>query len=100
MDRICKCDGPHKATCPVIAPTIDATAAAAALRAGEKIRVTTGDGPNDPVLIAWRDGGIVQSRAVAGWSEGVEEPVCGIESAYLTEHFFAGRALELVEAVT
>jgi hypothetical protein len=61
------------------------------LAAGGKLRVVIGD--NEIVLIAWlgRDEldstyGMVMSEAVHGWSGGVVEPVCGLDSDYLIDY--------------
>ncbi len=66
------------------------------LRDGERVRMTVGTGSEDPVLILHNDGGCVVSNAVAGWSAGVEEPVCGIESGFLLTYLSGRHALERV----
>lgn len=72
--------------------------AAAAIRRGEVVKVTVGAGSEDPVLLAWRADGGVMSVAIAGWSGGAREPVCAIESKFLTDDFLAGKLkLEVVE---
>lgn len=65
--------------------------AAERIRNGGAVRVVVGTEPDDPTLIVHRDGDAIMSRAVAGWSEGVVEPVCDAQSAYLLT-FLADRA--------
>ena len=71
---------------------MDAATAAQAIRAGEKVRMTVGVEQDDPVLIVWRDGAGVMSEAIAGWSAGTCDPVCGIDSDFLMK-FLEGRAM-------
>lgn len=75
---------------------IEPAEAVETLRAGGKVRMTVGTQPDDPVLVLWNEDGAVMSESVAGWSAGVEEPVCGIESNFLLT-YFEGR--EKIEAV-
>lgn len=72
---------------------MDAVQAAQAIREGKTVRVTVGDGEEDPVLLAWLDdfGGVV-SHGMEGWSAGVSELVCAAESDYLEKMFLAGKA--------
>lgn len=100
MDRVCKCDGPHGAMCPVLAPGIDADAAAAAVRAGARVRMAVGEAPDDPVLMVWAEDGMVMSESIGGWSAGVVEPVCSIESDFLTNDYLRGTLEVAPEGVT
>lgn len=69
-----------------------------AVRAGKAVRMVVGEGSEDPVLIVWRDEfSGVMSAAVAGWSQGVVEPVCGIDSKFLAS-YFDGKTLSIEEA--
>jgi hypothetical protein len=54
-----------------------------ALRAGERLRLTVGPHPDDPVLLVWQDDGVIASEAIGGWSAGVREVVCAAASEYL-----------------
>ena len=74
---------------------MDAATAAQAIRAGEKVRMTVGVDQDDPVLIVWRNGAGVMSEAIAGWSAGVCEPVCGIDSDFLMKFLGGSAKLEL-----
>lgn len=65
------------------------------LRAGRHVRVTTGAGEGDPVLAVWLEDNTVMSEARGGWSAGVLEPVCSLDSAYLREFLGQERVLEL-----
>lgn len=75
---------------------MDTAAAAEAIRGGGRVKVTIGTGEEDPVLEVYADDGMVMSTAVAGWSAGAVEPVCTLDSNYLTEHLLADRELELI----
>lgn len=77
---------------------MDKAAAAEAIRAGGRVKVTVGAGEEDPVLEVYVYDGMVMSTAVAGWSAGACEPVCALGSDYLTDHLLANRELELIEA--
>lgn len=61
------------------------------------VRMTVGDDPDDPVLLVWRDDRMVMSAAVKGWSAGVVEPVCAIESDFLRTYFDDRANLERAE---
>lgn len=61
----------------------DPNAAAQAIRDGKTIILTVGTNEDDPVLRVWREDGGVMSHAIAGWSAGVTEPVCAIDSPFL-----------------
>lgn len=71
--------------------------ALAAVRAGERVRVVVGKDVDDPTLIVWADDGTLMSAAVAGWSAGVLEPVCAMDSEYLTTFFDDRERLELAD---
>lgn len=74
-----------------------AAEAAIAIREGKTIRMTVGTGAGDPVLLIRREGNTIMSEAVGGWSAGVTEAVCFIESRFLEDDFLKDRhALELV----
>lgn len=61
------------------------------------VRMTVGDAPDDPVLLVWRDDRTVMSAAVAGWSAGVVEPVCAVDSDFLRTYFDDRHALVRAE---
>jgi hypothetical protein len=67
------------------------------LNAGESLRMLVGEDPQDPTLIVWLDEHMVMSESVAGWSAGVVEPVCGIDSDYLATFIGAGFSVVQVE---
>lgn len=78
--------------------TLDKAEAAAAIRDGKVIRLTVGTAWDDPVLLVWKDKGSVMCEAIAGWSEGVREPVCALDSDYLSDRFLEGvEKLEIVK---
>ena len=56
-----------------------------ALCAGQRLRMVVGTAPDDPTLIIYLEDGVVISESVAGWSAGVVEPVCALESDFLAE---------------
>lgn len=66
------------------------------IKAGARVRMTVGEGSEDPVLIIWNDDGCVMSESVAGWSAGVVEPVCGIESNFLLSYLAGKLALDKI----
>lgn len=70
----------------------------AALTAGRKVRIVVGEGAEDPTLVLWLFEGMVLSEAVAGWSAGVVEPVCGLDSDYLDGYVQNRAAVELMPA--
>jgi hypothetical protein len=76
---------------------LSAERAAELVRAGRVVRMTVGEeGSDDPVLLVrlTEDGGGVESESIAGWSAGVVELVCAVESTFL-EHYLRGRSLTL-----
>jgi hypothetical protein len=71
-----------------------------ALKAGHRIRVVVGIEQGDPTTILFLRDGMVVSEVIAGWSEGVVEPVCEIESDFLAEYLDgSGNGRHLVEVV-
>lgn len=50
---------------------------------GGKIVIVVGTDRDDPTIELSLEDGVVMSRAVAGWSEGVVEPVCALDSDFL-----------------
>lgn len=111
MDRVCNCDGPHRAMCPVIAPAagygaaLDAADAkretfAAAVRDGKRVRVVCGPGPDDATVIVYAEDGVAMSKSVDGWSAGVVEPICALGSDYLPGFFHNRETVEVIEGVT
>jgi hypothetical protein len=65
------------------------------------VRMTVGEGgPEDPVLLVWREDSVIMSAAVAGWSAGVVEPVCAVGSDFLRTYFDDRHALERAERPT
>lgn len=77
-------------------------AAVARITRGKRVRVKVAADPlaglgDAPELIVWRDGGTVMSEAVAGWSAGVIEPVCALNSEYLLGYFTGRARLEPIE---
>ena len=72
--------------------------AAQAIRDGRTVKMTVGESDEDPVLLLTLERGCVMANAIAGWSAGVVEPVCSIESDFLTREYLQNRhALEVVE---
>lgn len=69
--------------------------AADAIRSGAVVRMRVGAEPDDPVLLVSIEGGTIMSTSIGGWSEGVSEPVCDINSDFLTREFLRG-TLDLV----
>lgn len=64
---------------------------------GHYVRLTVGTDPEDPVLELRREGGMFVSNAIGGWSEGIEELICEVESDFIYD-FLGGRArLEAME---
>jgi hypothetical protein len=55
------------------------------LTRGGQIRIVVGVEFDDPTCILSLRDGMVLSESVAGWSAGVVEPVCEIESDFLDE---------------
>lgn len=53
------------------------------LSRGERLRMVVGENPADPTLILHVADGQVISEAVAGWSAGVTEPICPLDSDFL-----------------
>jgi hypothetical protein len=73
--------------------------ARAALRRGDRIRVVVGTDPDDPTIVLSLDGETVICTAVAGWSAGVVEPACWIDSDYLKTYLDGSKhSVELVPA--
>lgn len=68
---------------------MDASSAAQAVRDGKVVRVVTGEGPEDPVLLVFEEDGMAFQQSVAGWSAGITEPICGVESDFLEFHLRA-----------
>ena len=66
-----------------------------ALRQGREIRMVVGDAPEDPTLILWLYDGMVMAESIAGWSEGVVEPVCALESDFLAAYLTARQSIAL-----
>lgn len=54
-----------------------------ALRAGERLRIVIGPAADDPMIVLSLLDETVICESVAGWSAGVVEPACFIESDYL-----------------
>lgn len=73
--------------------------AAQAIRDGRTVKMTVGTGAEDPVLLVKREMDTVMSDAIAGWSAGVREPVCAIDSTFLNEYLSNRAALELEESI-
>jgi hypothetical protein len=67
------------------------------LSRGQRLRMVVGENPEDPTLILYLEDGQVISESVAGWSAGVVEPVCPLESDFL-ETFLRDR--QSVEPLT
>ena len=83
---------------------ITADQAREAMKAGKRLRVTidSGDPEGDPTLILFLKDGEIISEGVKGWSEGVTEAVCDLESDFLTEYLEgsysdADRSVEIIE---
>lgn len=71
--------------------------AQAAILDGKTVKVTVGEGAEDPVLLVTLEEDCVMSSAIEGWSAGVVEPVCFLGSPYLARFLQDRAALELVE---
>lgn len=57
--------------------------ARAALKHGQTIVIVVGTDPEDPVCHLTLDNGLVYTTSVAGWSEGITECVCELDSTFL-----------------
>lgn len=77
---------------------LDPAQAAQAIREGQTVKMTVGPKPEDPVLLLTREDNGVMSEAIAGWSAGVREAVCAIDSTFLAQYLEGREALELSEA--
>lgn len=72
--------------------------AAEAIRDGKTVRLMVGQDADDPILLVWADRhGDVQSYVIEGWSQGIQETVCEIESPFLEGNYLKAHALEIVE---
>jgi hypothetical protein len=69
-----------------------------ALSAGRALRIEVGNDPEDPVLIVRLEDGCVMSHAIRGWSAGVVEPVCAIDSDYLAKFVTGRKSVRIVES--
>lgn len=67
-----------------------------ALSSGKRIRIVVGAEAEDPTIVLSLDDGMVMSTAVAGWSAGVVEPVCGLESDFLRTYLLDRESIEIV----
>lgn len=67
-----------------------------ALKDGKRLRMVVGEANEDPTLELWLLDGIVMSAGVAGWSAGVVEPVCEIESGFLDEYVTGRFSVEVI----
>jgi hypothetical protein len=56
------------------------------LKAGRRLRIVIGPNEGDPTIVLSLDDGMVMCESVAGWSAGVVEPACSIESDYLATY--------------
>jgi hypothetical protein len=65
------------------------------LREGRRLRVVVGTAPDDPVGVLSLREGMVMWESVAGWSAGVVEPACSVESDYLATYL--DKAIEVLE---
>lgn len=54
-----------------------------AILAGQTVRMRVGESAEDPTLLLYLDDGMIYSKSIAGWSEGITEPMCASESDYL-----------------
>jgi hypothetical protein len=66
-----------------------------ALGEGRRLRVTIGSAPDDPVVVLSLSDGMVMCESVAGWSAGVVEQACFIESDYLGTYL--DKSIEVLE---
>jgi hypothetical protein len=62
---------------------------------GKRLRVTVGSGADDPVVVLSLSDGTVMCESVAGWSAGVVEPACSVESDYLATYL--DKSIEVLE---
>lgn len=63
---------------------------------GDKLRMVVGDEPGDPTLIIYLEDGMVISESVEGWSAGVVEPVCELNSDFLHSFLRNYHSLEVI----
>lgn len=66
--------------------TMELAEARELLKAGKRLRIVIGPGEQDPTIVLSLDDGMVMCESVAGWSAGVVEPACSIESDYLASY--------------
>lgn len=79
---------------------ITAEQAREALQSGRELRMVVGVDPDDPTLRIYLEEGMVVSESIAGWSEGVVEPVCDLDSDFLAEFLDGyGKGRHSVEVV-
>lgn len=72
------------------AKLLTSSEAADALRRGHAIRMAVGTDPEDPVLIVRNEDGSAVSESIGGWSAGVVEPVCSLDSDFLEKVYLRG----------
>lgn len=62
--------------------------AAAAVREGKTVRLVVGTDSEDPVILTRDVDGMAISTPIAGWSEGIVEPICETSSDFLETYWF------------
>jgi hypothetical protein len=68
------------------------------LSRGDLVRMVVGESPDDPTLILYLQDGMVISEAIAGWSAGVVEQVCALESDFLATFLLDRHSVEPLSA--
>ena len=56
--------------------------------------VVGGYDPDDPVLLIYVEDDMFMQTAIGGWSQGVTEPICDIDSDFILSHL-DGKSLTL-----